>query len=101
MSREVPQSKYLKTYNLTGICDLNLDEVAADWHDDQWVIVQHGETYRLCHHDLSADNFSKTDFKCEISKEQAHILIGRLNLVDTPNSVFRLARTWRTTYGER
>jgi hypothetical protein len=99
-TKEKTMSKYLKRFNETGICIADVETVVADW-DDSWFISQHHENYKLCRHDSEADNFTKTNFKCEISKQQAHEIIGRLNLIDTPSGFFNNARTWRTTYGER
>ena len=93
-------SKYLSEFNATGICIIRVEEIIAEWNDD-WCISQWHEDYKLCRCNNDADNFTKTDFKYEISKKQAHELMGRLNLIDTLSSFFNHAKTWRLTYGER
>lgn len=93
-------NKYLKKFYLTGPCEVDIDVLVEDWNDD-WVIVEHDELYRLAHHDSTAENFTKTDLKCEISAEQALEIIQKLSLVATQNSLFLRGKTWRTTYGER
>ncbi len=38
-----------------------------------------------------SDNYGR----CKISKQQAHELIGRLNLIDEKSPIFNSGRTWR------
>lgn len=87
--------KVLYRYSITGVCKIKIKRVVAQW-SEKCFISQYDESYTLCESDKSADNFSKTSFKVSISKEQAHILIGKLNLFYTPSVLFKNAGTWKT-----
>ena len=86
-------SEFITKFNSTGECEIDVEKVAEAWDDEFWLITQNHTDYRLFNTDVG--------LKVEISKQQAHELIGKLDLVDTQSPVFRMARTWRKTYGER
>jgi hypothetical protein len=81
-------------YQLTGECKISVENTIKLW-DKHWCVSQWHEEYTLCHHNRNMDNFTRTDLKVRISKQQAHELIGRLNLIDERSPVFTNGRTWR------
>lgn len=83
-----------------GECEVDVSKVCEQWNDDCG-ISESFENFKLFHHNPESDNFTKTDFKVEISAKQANEIIDRLKLVFTESPVFNCAGIWRTTYGER
>lgn len=81
-------------FQMTGPCEISIEKTVEIW-DEDWSISQWDEEYTLCHQNLKADNFTKTDFKVAISKKQAHELIGELDLINERSPVFRSGSTWR------
>jgi len=94
------RNKLVTKYNLTGECEINVKLVAKKWNDRFWISQWH-EEYTLCRHAKNASNFSKTNLKVRIPKQQAHELIGSLNLIDDKSTVFRNARTWMKDYNSQ
>lgn len=84
----------IKDFKETGPCEIDIDEAVKIW-DKDWLISQWRNDYTLCHQNLKSDNFTKTDFKVTITKEQAHQLIDKLDLVGESSHVFASGRTWR------
>jgi len=87
-------SNLIHKYKETGICEIYVDKVVDVW-DDDWGISQYHEEFKLCHNNPKADNFTRTDFKIVISKQQAHELIGKMNLIDERSTVFNHGRIWK------
>lgn len=81
-------------FEIVGECDVNVAEVVKQW-DEHWCISQWKDEYRLCHHNRNADNFTRTDLKITISKQQAKEIIVELDLVPEPSPVFVSGKTWR------
>ena len=76
------------TFARHGICEVDIDKVVSAW-DCNWAIAQWHEDYSIMV--IDGDNYNKA----KISKQQAHELIGLLDLVDEKSKTFTNARTWR------
>ncbi|MGL5126370.1 MAG: hypothetical protein ACRC6U_10400 [Fusobacteriaceae bacterium] len=86
--------KYIKKYNETGVCEVDLPLVVKEWDSPRWTIQQWRDEFRLHKKDLR----SKTRWllKVEISEKDAKYLIKKLNLVKIKSSIFRNAFTWKS-----
>lgn len=80
----------LLTFPTTGICEVDIDKCIKLLDNKFWNISQWKEEYSLVKV-YDADNYGR----CKISKQQAHELIGKLNLVDEKSPIFNSGRTWR------
>lgn len=80
----------LLTFPTSGLCEVDIEKCINLWNNRFWSISQWREEYSL----VKVYDFNNYG-KCNISKEQAHELIGKLNLVDEQSSIFRSGRTWR------
>jgi len=79
----------LKTMPYTGECDVDIEKAVAIW-DNSFSISQWKDQYSL------VKFYPDGDYgKVTISKEQAHELIGKLNLFDEQSPIFRSGRTWK------
>jgi len=84
----------IKMFSPTGICLIDEPAVIKKWNNN-FVISQWKEEYTLIHHNSKATNFTKSDLKVKISKEQATTLIEKLNLYENKSQIFRSGTTWR------
>lgn len=89
-------SKYIKDFQQTGISALNVDLVCKDWNDrfsiytwindneEKYTFIVNGKrkNTRLC--------------KTEISKEQALLVVNKLNLIHRKDHTFRSAGSYHT-----
>ena len=80
----------LLTFPNAGTCEVDIDKCAKLWDNKFWSISQWNDEYTLVK-EYDSDNYGK----CKISKQQAHQLIGTLNLVDEKSPIFNSGRTWR------
>jgi hypothetical protein len=79
----------LKTLPLTGECEVDIEKAVNIWNET-YCVSQFKEQYSL------VKFYADKDYgKVTISKQQAHELIGKLNLVDEQSPVFRSGRTWK------
>jgi hypothetical protein len=89
-------SKYIKNFQQTGNSTLNVDLVCKDWNDrfsiytwinddeEKYTFIVNGKrkNTRLC--------------KTEISKEQALLVVNKLNLIHKKDHTFRSAGSYHT-----
>ena len=80
----------LLTFSTTGICQVDIEKCVQIWNNSFWNISQWKDEYNLVKV-YDSDNYGR----CKISKQQAHELIGRLNLIDEKSPIFNSGRTWR------
>ncbi len=80
----------LLTFPTTGICQVDIEKCVQIWNNSFWNISQWKDEYNLVKV-YDSDNYGR----CKISKQQAHELIGRLNLIDEKSPIFNSGRTWR------
>lgn len=81
----------------SGECTINVAEAVKQWNKDCF-LAQYHEEYTLCEFAPSGDPedispVKKT--KLLISKVQAHELIGQLDLICIPDTLFRNAKSWK------
>lgn len=88
-------SKYLKKFNLTGPCELNIDLIIKDWKriNHLWSISQWHSDFRLVR--LLKKNSSCTTLKVAISTTEAYLIINKLDLKRIRSTIFRDAATWK------
>ena len=84
----------IRMFNPTGVCLIDEPAVIKKWNKN-FSISQWKDEYTLLHFNRRATNFTKTDLKVKISKEQALGLITKLNLSENQSPVFNSAKTWR------
>ena len=89
---------YVK-FQQTGICEIHVDYVVEHW-DENWKITQWGdgydrpEEYSLIYGNKESKKTGKFRTKTTISKQQAHELIGKLDLIMKQSPVFNSGKTW-------
>lgn len=69
---------------LTGECELNLSEIKKFWNE-KFFISQWHDDYRLG---------AIGSFRVTITKKQAHVLIGELDLVCEQSDIFKSGKSW-------
>jgi hypothetical protein len=77
----------------TGVCTIDVNRTVQKWNSLFW-ISQWKSEYRLIKY--KQKNSPVTTIKVTISEIQARELIKKLNLIRTPDPVFRSAASWRT-----
>jgi hypothetical protein len=83
-------TEVLLTFPNTVSCKVDIDKCVKLWDNNFWSISQWNDEYTLVKV-YDSDNYGK----CKISKQQAHELIGKLNLVDEKSPIFNSGKTWR------
>jgi hypothetical protein len=85
-------TKFIKVFNDTGNCEIDIDLVVKKWNHLFWV-SQWNDEYRLIKY--KQKNSPITVLKAGISKEQFIELKDRLKLVKNRDCAFRSASSWR------
>lgn len=87
---DVNIKEVLLTIPTTGICEVDIEKCVKIWNNKFWSISQWKEEFTL------VKVYNSDDYgRCKISKEQTHLLIGKLNLSDEKSPIFNSGRTWR------
>lgn len=93
------ESSYIKKYELTDECELDIDAVVKVW-DNRFFINQYNSPvsnkseYRLIEYVKEFEEPTKT--KVSISEKQAKEIISRLNLISIQDSFFHNNFSWQT-----
>lgn len=82
--------KLIKTFALTGVCEIHVDKVIKAWNDkfsisrwdDKYTLIQQGR----------GENCAK----CIIDPAVAHELIHKLDLQEVQSSVFKSGKSYHT-----
>lgn len=97
---EVPEDSFFDSFEMTGPCKVNIENVCKAW-DAQWYVSlwkgPNGHEYTLCRHSMEAENFTKTNVKARIPEEDAMVLIEKLDLVDLQSPTFNSGVTYRSS----
>lgn len=88
------EDKIVIKFNLTGECEISVENVKKAW-DKTWSISQWHDEYTLCRHNRNAENFTRTDIKVRISETQAKQVMRDLKLIAEKSQIFRNAITWK------
>lgn len=87
-------NKLITKFEITGECEIDVKKVVKAWND-RFVISQWHDEFTLCRHAKNAGNFTKTNLKVRISKQQAKELIVELDLFPNLSEFFKNGTTWR------
>lgn len=87
---------YVVEMPTSGETKINVDTLIGVWEDPRFWLAQWHDEFQLIE-SVGNETFSKMT----IATDVAISLIRELNLIKTPNRLFRNAASWRQAYGER
>jgi hypothetical protein len=82
--------KFIKKFELIGICEIHVDRVVKAW-TDKFSISRYENSYKFVRQYRGANMAS-----VQISEEQANEVINRLKLLPIQSSLFRFGVTYRS-----
>ena len=94
-------SDFITRFNDGGICEIDIEMLKKQWDFNYSISArpdindEYGYKYTLARYSCEADNFTHSDMKIEISKEDAHQIVRELHLQFVRNSCMRGAGTYR------